>query len=152
MVKAVYRIDSNNHVQAVLKVLKDNNGSITANVETPYSWEADGTPSESYFFATVYFKSGGCSHFMFNGEGFDVEQDGFDTKEEIRPYYHICAAGCYVTHMATMAFIHKAMDELIEGSSDHDGKYKKNMKEKMYAFIDDYTIKHLEIEKEEWEQ
>lgn len=141
IIKVAHLIDDYNSVIAIFEVNEMSEYSITGVIKHPYSWNCDGTPSESHYFAKAYIKSGGCSHFWYYGE--DASGNDEDTEN---PYYHICGVESYVTYMASMAFAFEVSKALLPdnpNSTQQDYYIKK--RERLLKFLEGYKIVHRDL-------
>lgn len=68
------------------------------------AWNLDDSPYHTDFFAEMFVKWDGCSHFYFYGD------DYLNTKKA-DSYYHICGAYDLVNHMRMLVFAYEVMVE-----------------------------------------
>lgn len=74
------------------------------------------------FFADVYCKFDGCTHWYFNGEDYDPESDKRTHDNEINAYYHICGPERFNEHIMNMCFVWKLAEMVLKKSYD-DSRY-----------------------------
>ena len=66
------------------------------------------------FFADVYCKFDGCTHWRFYGEDYNPEQDSHTHDNEIDAYYHICGPGRFKEHVMNMCFVWKLAEMVLK--------------------------------------
>ena len=104
LLKSAELIDlKNNHIIATYIQTDNYEVSLSGIVHIANSWEENGKPYETEFFADVIVKWDGCSHFYFYGEDYTKENEEKDS------YYHICGVPYYIKFMRVMAFIYELM-------------------------------------------
>ena len=114
-----------------------------------WAWEADDkkTGCGWSFFADVYCKWSGCTHWYFNGEDYSHE-----FVDDVDAYYHICGNQCFLQHVRLMCFIWKLAEEILVESYENDAhniaeytrqEYSgnKELKRLVDFMLDGYTIK-----------
>lgn len=90
------------------------------------------------FVADTYLKFDACTHWWFNGESFDPDQDAKTHDNEINPYYHICGPELLLSHVRCMCFVWTVARELVDVDDYYDSNTKIN--ELMTMMLEDYTI------------
>lgn len=85
---------------------------VTGDCYTCHSWYLDGTSCDDDFFAGIYCKWDGCTHWYFRGEKFDRELDNKDFADS---YYHICGEYTFLGHIRTMCFVWKVVSDIMDG-------------------------------------
>jgi hypothetical protein len=142
--------------------LKDSDGRIVGKFEMTDSYmsgrcyecngwdlDEDRTPCDWSFFASVFCKWDGCTHWWFRGEDYDP-----DTKDEADAYYHICGDYCFLGHVRLMCFVWKLAELILVEDLKKDGlgthkyvqeEYSGNEKLKHLA---DFMLEGYTIEKE----
>jgi hypothetical protein len=105
--------------------------STSGEIRQYISWDMDGTPYESEFFADVNVKWDGCSHFRFHGEDFPNDKDS---------YYHICGIHSYIDFMRMFVFAYEVMVEHV-GIEQMDEKEEYRQLQKL-NLLDGYTIEY----------
>lgn len=79
--------------------------SIEGDIQIVTAWNAtDSVPYQTSYFANVFAKWDGCSHFYFYG-------GDYDNDKEKDSYYHICGIPDYIQHMRMYVFIYEVMVE-----------------------------------------
>ena len=125
-----------NHVIATYTQTKNYDVSLYGEVKIVNSWEENGKPNETGFFADVTVKWDGCSHFYFYGEDYTKENEEKDS------YYHICGVPYYIKFMRVLTFIYELMVK-------HVG-YERILEKEEYEelkqlnLLEDFEIKYYE--------
>lgn len=97
---------SDDTVIARLEITGEDFAHVNADCSICYSWSTENEPLEYSYFASVYCKHDGCTHWWFRGEDYvkDKNLDG---------YYHLCGSWCFVEHIRVMCFIWKAVEHIM---------------------------------------
>ena len=137
MIKKAELIDNQGNVIATYEQNKNYELSISGTIKQTVSWNDDGSPYETEFFADISVKWDGCSHFWFYGQ-----DCGDKTDNEIDGYYHICGVDSYIDFMRILVSAYEIMVK-------HVG-YEKILEKEEYEelkklnLLDGYTIKYYE--------
>lgn len=83
----------------------DNINSISSNVFQVISWKENNIICESKYFADVFIKYDGCSHWNFKGEDYIINPE--EGEDMIDAYYHICGVKGYKLFIIGILFAFK---------------------------------------------
>lgn len=83
------------------------------------SWDAStGEPFDWEFFANVYCKWDGCTHWYFNGTDYDPE-----VGESSDSYYHLCGSHSFTHFIRIMCFLWKLAPMVIIENRENEHTY-----------------------------
>jgi len=106
-----YLIDKNNSIVSIFKI-KEHDLNVTGDIYNVTGWDMENKPCEFEYFANVYVKWDGCSHFRFKGEDFNIETDKLNDGDEADSYYHICGLDNYIDFSMTLYFAYVVMTKV----------------------------------------
>lgn len=104
--------NDNDKIVMIFEVIEKNEAFVDGVCRTVSSWECAGDNlivSDVEYLADVRCKFDGCTHWYFEGEDYDPnDQNDPDS------YYHLCGEYCFVNHIRAMCFVWKLCYQLLE--------------------------------------
>lgn len=114
----------NDKIVMIFEVSEKCSAYIDGVCKTVSSWACHGDSlivSDVEYLADVRCKFDGCTHWYFNGEDYDP-----DDQNDPDSYYHLCGEYCFVTHIRAMCFVWKLCYQLLEEAGQDEGHHYSN--------------------------